>query len=126
NSDLKALIVLIYGMSGHREDLIEVLSRWAHDNEAVVIAKTHSAYGSTDLSKYELGVKALRAGILSSLDMTLESTYAKACILLARRVEHREFSKQFYSNTCGELNESTVLKFAQKSDFWLSTTKLGS
>ena len=52
NSELKALIVLIYGMSGHREDLIEVLSSWARDTEAIVIAKSHSAYGSTDLSKY--------------------------------------------------------------------------
>jgi L-asparaginase len=122
NSDLKALIVLIYGMSGHREDLIEVLSRWANDNEAFVIAKSHSAYGSTDLSKYELGIKALRMGILSSLDMTLESVYAKTSLLLARRIEHREFTRQFYSNICGELDEAGAQKFAQKSDFWLSTS----
>ena len=121
NSDLKALIVLIYGMSGHREDLIEVLSRWANDNEAFIIAKSHSVYGSTDLSKYELGVKALRMGILSSLDMTLESVYAKTSLLLARKIEHQEFTRQFYSNICGELDEPDVQKFAQKSNFWLST-----
>ncbi len=121
NSDLKALIVLIYGMSGHREDLIEVLSRWANDNEAIVIAKSHSAYGSTDLSKYELGVKALRMGILSALDMTLESVYAKTSFLLARKVSPREFTRQFYSNFCGELNEAAVQKFTQKSDSWLSS-----
>jgi L-asparaginase len=120
NSDLKALIVLIYGMSGHREDLIEVLSRWANDKEAIVIAKSHSAYGSTDLSKYELGVKALRRGILSSLDMTLESVYAKTSLLLARRASQQEFTRQFYSNICGELDESGVQKFAQKSDSWLA------
>lgn len=120
DTDLKALIVLIYGMSGHREDLIKVLSRWANDNEAIVIAKSHSAYGSTDLSKYELGVKALQMGILSSLDMTLESVYAKTSFLLAGNFSPREFARQFYSNLCGELDEPTVQKFAQKSDYWLS------
>lgn len=120
NTDLKALIVLIYGMSGHREDLVEVLSRWANNNEAIVIAKSHSTYGSTDLSKYELGVKALRMGILSSLDMTLESVYAKASLLLARRLGQPEFTRQFYSNVCGELDEAAVKKFAQKSDSWIS------
>ena len=93
NSDLKALIVLIYGMSGHRVELIEVLSRWANDNDAVVIAKTHSPYGSTDLSKYEMGVKALKMGILSSLDMTLESAYAKTCTLLSRSSELQDFPR---------------------------------
>jgi len=108
-------------MSGHREDLIEVLSCWANDHEAVVIAKTHSAYGSTDLSKYELGVKALKMGILSSLDMTLESTYAKTCHLLTRSDNPQEFHKQFYSNFCGELDEEAMQKFKEKAKHWLST-----
>ena len=126
NSDLKVLIVLIYGMSGHREELIKVLSHWANANKAIVIAKSHSTYGSTDLSKYELGVKALQAGILSSLDMTLESVYAKASLLLAQEIGLEEFSKQFHTNICGEINEDVKKNFTQKSDFWLSTTKLGS
>lgn len=120
NSDLKVLIVLIYGMSGHREELMEVLSRWAADNEAVVIAKTHSPYGSTDLSKYELGVKALKMGILSSLDMTLESIYAKTCCLITKSGGLQEFRRQFYSNFCGELDESASQKFREKSNYWLS------
>ena len=122
NSDLRVLIVIIYGMSGHREELMEVLSRWANDNEALVIAKTHSPYGSTDLSKYELGIKALQMGILSSLDMTMESVYAKACTLLAYCGDPREFSKQFYSNFCGEIDEAGVQEFMKKSDFWLSAS----
>ena len=120
NSDLKALIVLIYGMSGHRVELIEVLSRWANDNDAVVIAKTHSPYGSTDLSKYEMGVKALKMGILSSLDMTLESAYAKTCTLLSRSSEPQDFRRQFYLNFGGELDEGGVQKFREKSNYWLS------
>ncbi|MCK4502929.1 MAG: hypothetical protein KAU22_07820, partial [Desulfuromonadales bacterium] len=114
--------VLIYGMSGHREELINVLSRWADDKEAIVIAKTHSPYGSTDLSKYELGVNALKMGILSSLDMTLESVYAKTCTLLSRSSEPQEFRRQFYANFCGELDEEGVQKFRKKSNFWLSTS----
>ena len=122
HSGLRVLIVLIYGMSGHRKELIEVLSRWASANEAIVIAKTHSPYGSTDLSKYELGVKALQRGILSSLDMTLESVYAKACILIARSSDPREFSRQFYANYCGELDEAGVQKYIKKADFWLAAS----
>ena len=121
SSDLKALIVLIYGMSGHRVELMEVLSRWADDNEAIVIAKTHSPYGSTDLSKYELGVKALKMGILSSLDMTLESVYAKTCTLLTRSSELQDFRRQFYSNFCGELDKENVQRFKEKAKYWLST-----
>lgn len=120
NSDLRALIVLIYGMSGHRKELMEVLSRWANDNEVIVIAKTHSPYGSTDLSKYELGVQALQMGILSSLDMTMETVYAKASVLLARSGDPREFSRQFYTNFCDELDEAGVQKFMKKADFWLA------
>ena len=109
-------------MSGHRKELIEVLSGWARDNEAIVIAKTHSPYGSTDLSKYELGIKALQMGILSSLDMTLESVYAKACTLLARSDDSGEFTTQFYENFCGELDEGGVQKFRKKAAFWFSAT----
>ncbi len=120
NSGLRALIVIIYGMSGHRKELMEVLSRWANDNETIVIAKTHSPYGSTDLSKYELGVKALQMGILSSLDMTMESVYAKASVLLARSNDPRESSRQFYANFCDELDEVGVQKFMRKAAFWLA------
>ena len=122
NSDLKALIVLIYGMSGHRLKLMEVLSRWANDNKSVVIAKTHSPYGSTDLSKYELGVKALKMGVISSLDMTLESVYAKTSLLLARSIEPHDFRSQFYSNFGGELDEAEAQKFMKKADYWISTS----
>ncbi len=122
NSDLRVLIVLIYGMSGHREELMEVLSGWANENEAIVIAKTHSPYGSTDLSKYELGVKALQMGILSSLDITLESVYAKASILLTRSSDPRDFSRQFYANICDEFDEEGVQIFMKKVDFWLAAS----
>ncbi len=122
HSNLRVLIVLIYGMSGHRKELMEVLSGWAKNNDTIVIAKSHSPYGSTDLSKYELGVKALQMGILSSLDMTMESVYAKACILLARNCDPREFSRQFYANFCDELDETGVQKFLKKAAFWLAVT----
>lgn len=120
NSDLGVLIVLIYGMSGHREELMRVLSHWANDNKTIVIAKTHSPYGSTDLSKYELGVKALQMGILSSLDMTLESVYAKASTLLTRNSDPQEFCRQFYTNFCDELDEAGLQKFVKKAAFWLA------
>ena len=121
-SGLKALIVLIYGMSGHRKELMEILSGWALDNEAIVIAKTHSPYGSTDLSKYELGITALKMGILSSLDMTLESVYAKASTLLVRTADSGEFTTQFYANLCGEIDEGGVQKFRKKAAFWFSAS----
>lgn len=122
NSGLKALIVLVYGMSGHRLELIQVLSRYAGDNDAVVIAKSHAPYGSTDLSKYELGIKALQMGILSALDMTLESVYAKTCTVLSRCSNQREFCEQFYTNYCGELDEVTVQKFLERAAFWGSAS----
>ena len=122
NSNIRVIIILVYGMSGHRKDLIEVLSKWANDNETIVIAKTQSPYGSTDLSKYELGVKALQMGILSSLDMTMESVYAKACTLLARNGDPREFSRQFYTNFCDELDEASVQKFMKKAAYWLAAS----
>jgi L-asparaginase len=121
SSAIKVLIVLIYGMSGHREDLIEVLSRWATQCNATVIAKTLSPYGSTDLSKYELGIKALKMGVLSSLDMTLESVFAKSSHLVAQTCEGQEFNKCFYSNLCGELDEAQVQNFMLRANNWLST-----
>jgi len=114
-SDHKALIVLIYGMSGQRRELIDVLSRWAGNNEAIVIAKTHAPYGSTDLSKYELGLKALQMGILPSLDMSMESVYAKTCTLLPHSGDPREFCKQFYTNYCGEIDEEGAERYLKKT-----------
>ena len=121
STDLKALIVLIYGMSGHRLELMEILSSWAIDNKAIVIAKSHSPYGSTDLSKYESGIKALKMGILSSLDMTLEAIYAKTCYLLTLNNSPQEFRRQFYLNFCGELDETKVEQFQKKSTYWISS-----
>ncbi len=118
-TDLKALIVLIYGMSGHRTELINVLARWAESNQAVVVAKTHSPYGSTDLSKYELGVKALKMGVISSLDMTLESVFAKACLLTSKNDHHQTFRQEFYVNYCEELDKTGMQIFMKKSDSWL-------
>jgi L-asparaginase len=119
HSDLKALIVLIYGMSGHREELVDILSRWADNNGAIVIAKTHSPFGSTDLSKYELGIKALRSGLLSSLDMTLESIFAKTSLLLAQGGEQKEFNNLFYTNFCGELDETHARDYMSKAKSWI-------
>lgn len=121
NSDLKALIILIYGMSGHRKELLDILSEWSSKTSAVVIAKSHSPYGSTDLSKYELGINALQRGVLPSLDMTLESTFAKASQLLSRSIGRREFIRRFYSGFNGEINEEAAQQFAQKADCWPNT-----
>lgn len=123
NIDLKVLIVLIYGMSGHRRELIDILEEWSRDSKATVIAKTHSPYGSTDLSKYELGVSALQRGILSSLDMTLESVFCKSSKIIARTIEPQEFAKQFYENICGEINEGVVQKYKQMEKKWLSLVR---
>ena len=101
---------------------MEVLSHWANDNKAIVIAKSHSPYGSTDLSKYESGIKALKMGIISSLDMTLESIYAKTCHLLALTDTSQEFHRQFYANYCGELDEAKVEQFQSKANYWLATS----
>ena len=121
DTDLKALIILIYGMSGHRLELMKILAAWAKNNNTVVIAKSHSPYGSTDLSKYESGIKALKMGILSSLDMTLESIYAKASHLLSRNEVSQDFRRKFYINVCGELDEAKVIQFQKKSNYWLAT-----
>lgn len=120
NSDLKVLIILIYGMSGHRSELIDILAAWSSDCKTTVIAKTHSPYGSTDLSKYELGVSALKRGILSSLDMTLESVYCKSINIIARNNNSQEFAKLFYDNICGELDAEVVQKYKQQEKNWLS------
>jgi len=120
-TDLKALIVLIYGMSGHRLELMEILSHWAAENKAVVIAKSHSPYGSTDLSKYESGINALKMGIISSLDMTLECVYAKTCHLIAGDAWEQDFQQLFYTNFCGELDETKVAQFQKKANYWLSS-----
>lgn len=123
SSNIKVLIVLVYGMSGHRPDVIETVAHWARDNQAIVIAKSHSPYGSTDLSKYELGVQALRRGILSSLDMTLESVYAKSSSIIARCGcgDPEQFTRLFYTDLCNEIDEEMVQKYLEREKFWHSS-----
>ncbi len=121
NAKIKVLIVLVYGMSGHRMELMDVLSNWAGDRQAVVIAKSHSPYGSSDLSKYELGVYALRKGVVSCLDMTLESVYAKASILLAQNEDPELLKQRFYTTLCDDIDEAGVAIYKKKEKFWLSS-----
>jgi hypothetical protein len=53
-------------------------------------------------------------GIMSSLDMTLESVYANTCTLLVSCSDPGDFNKQFYSNFCGELDDGGVQKYKKR------------
>lgn len=93
--ELQAVVLLVHGQGGARDALFEAAGEWAKDNDALIVAKSYSPYGMTDLSRYKAGEKALQAGILSAGEMTLEAIYAKLSIAV-KKFETLEKRKKYF------------------------------
>jgi len=67
-----------------------------------VIITSQAPYDSVNLSQYRSGREAMRLGVLSAGDMTIESTITKIMYLLGCRLADDQFIEQFTSNISGE------------------------
>ncbi len=95
----KGLVVLTYGLGGHREELWEVLGeRVARGN--LVVAKSQCIYGRTDLSKYRAGRMGADRGVWSASILSLEATFAKLSYMIGNDISD---ASVWSSDLAGEL-----------------------
>lgn len=113
--DYDALIVLAFGLGGHRENIWRILGEWAGDGRAVMV-KSQCTYGITDLSRYAVGRVALKYGIFSALDLSLESAFAKVSHAVSNRISEGGFEPLFRKNLIGEHDETVLSDYFRRVD----------
>ena len=64
---------------------------------------TQCRNGITDLSLYDIGKKALKAGVIPVSNMTAEAAVTKLMWVLGHTSEPKEAEKMMQKDICGEL-----------------------
>ncbi|MCL2007153.1 MAG: asparaginase [Treponema sp.] len=95
-----AIVIESYGMGGvpfaDRRNFLEQVRRLASKGKILAIATQVKSEGS-DLSVYEVGMKALQSvPLLQSMDMTIEAVVTKLMWILAKTKDFKEVEKLFY------------------------------
>ncbi len=79
NLGCSGIVIEAYGSGGInfiRRDLVSMVENLVHKDIPVVVC-TQCLYDRANLSNYEVGVRALRTGVISANDMTTEATVTK-------------------------------------------------
>jgi L-asparaginase len=96
-----------YGAGGipYRErNLLEAVS--AVTKEKPVVMTTQALYGGVDLTRYEVGRRALEAGVIPAGDMTKEATLVKLMWALGHSKSVEEVREIMGRNIAGELSSA--------------------
>jgi len=99
------LVLEGYGAGGipyRGRDLLGAVSNIS--KEKPVVMTTQAVYGGVDLTRYEVGRRALEAGVIPAGDMTKEATLVKLMWALGHSREVAEVRKIMEENIAGELS----------------------
>ena len=91
------------GLPGRRRDLLGKVELLLHKGIAVVVA-TQCLCGGSDLTVYEVGQRAARAGVIPALDMTTETAVTKLMWALGHTGELEQVKRIMLTSYCGEIN----------------------
>jgi len=96
-----AIVIESYGMGGvpfaDRRNFLKQVEQLAAQGKIVAVATQVKTEGS-DLSKYEVGMRALkRVPLLQSMDMTVETVVTKLMWILSQTKEFKEAERLFYT-----------------------------
>ena len=69
----------------------------------LVVVKSQCLYEGSNLSVYETGQEALKAGVLQGYDMSTEAIVTKLMWLLGQDLSRKETEEMFYKNLAGEI-----------------------
>jgi L-asparaginase len=100
----KGLILESYGTGGipyRKRNLLEKIK--SISREIPVVVTTQALYGGVDLSRYEVGMKALEAGVISAKDMTKEATVTKLMWALGHTEDVDEIKQIMHTNYADEI-----------------------
>jgi L-asparaginase len=95
-----------YGAGGipyRGRDLLSTVS--SVSKEKPVLMTTQAVYGGVDLTRYEVGRRALEAGVISTGDMTKEAALTKLMWALGHTKYVEDIRKVINKNVAGEISE---------------------
>ncbi|WP_456367785.1 asparaginase [Thermococcus sp.] len=93
-----------YGAGGipyRGRNLLDVVSEMAETKP--IVMTTQALYGGVDLTRYEVGRKALEAGVIPAGDMTKEAALTKLMWALGHTKNVEDIRKIFRKNLAGEV-----------------------
>lgn len=105
-SGCKGLIIEGYGAGGlpyRRRNILEKVGELA--KRIPIVMTTQALYDGVDLNKYEVGRKALKAGVIPAKDMTKEATVTKLMWALGKTQNIEEIRETMLRNIAGEISE---------------------
>ena len=103
NSSSKVIVLMSYGSGNLPTDksLIQFLKS---QSDKIFLNVSQCVAGKVEQEKYETGLNLKKAGVVGSLDMTLELVIVKSMFLLNKYpFDNLKFKENFLSNMSGEL-----------------------
>ena len=103
NSSSKVIVLMSYGSGNLPTDksLIQFLKS---QSDKIFLNVSQCVAGKVEQEKYEAGLNLKKAGVVGSLDMTLELVIVKSMFLLNKYpFDNLKFKENFLSNMSGEL-----------------------
>uniref|UniRef100_K3WD84 asparaginase n=1 Tax=Globisporangium ultimum (strain ATCC 200006 / CBS 805.95 / DAOM BR144) TaxID=431595 RepID=K3WD84_GLOUD len=106
NKTHKAIVFALYGTGNAplRKDGFLRLIQNAINASIPVTITTQCVQGRTQLDTYATGVKLLRMGVITSLDMTIEACVAKLAYLMGKGFHGAELKTKMETDLRGELS----------------------
>lgn len=103
----KGLVLLGYGPGNIAYDYLPVLEH-AHKNKIPVVVTTQCLEGATSMHLYDVGKKALDAGVIQAYDMSMESITTKLMWAL-KHFPYEKIKEVMHTNYVGEINKEGVI-----------------
>ena len=105
DTDVKGILIRGFGPGNlpiTENSLVKSIQKYTEKNIPVVIS-SQTAVGLTKISLYETGIAAQKLGVISSEDMTLESTITKFMWILHQTKDIQEIRTLMKKNIAGEI-----------------------
>lgn len=96
------------GITNYRRNLLPAIEKLIHKG-IVVTATTQSIYDGCDLSQYEVGVRALKLGVIPAGDLTTEALVVRTMIALGRWSDKKDI-ETFLRGDMSPVDRSVPLK----------------
>ncbi len=115
---VKGVVVEAFGSGGlnfFRRNLISVLGGLVDEGISVVVC-SQCLYERSDLTRYEVGVRALRAGVIPGEDMTSECAVTKLMWALGQGMNQSEIARFFETNVAGEMTQAAYEQHREAGD----------